>query len=760
MAAQLQLKFQQALSWQQQGLLSQAQFIYEEILRVHPGNTDALGLLAVIAAQTNNLQRAVALFDRTIEIKPNDANLYFNRGLALHQLQQLDAAVASYDQAIDIKPDYAGAYLNRGNALSDLRQSGAAVDSYSKAIAIEPGFAPAYNNRGLALLELQQLDAALADFDQAIAIGQNYAEAYFNRGITLHKLKHFAAALANYDQAIAIKPEYTEAYNNRGITLQELNQLDAAIASYDRAITLTPDHAEAYNNRGLVLYKLKQPEAALANFDRAIAIKPSYAEAHFNRGNSLYKLKQHQAAIESYDMALAIKSDYDFLYGVRLHLKMHICDWHDAEAQLAVLIQKIQGNEKASPPFPVLALTPDITLQRKAAEIFAQDQYPANLELGIIPKRHKGTKIRLGYFSMDFRNHAVSFLTAGLFETHDRDKFELIAFAFGSNAQDEMRQRLEVAFDRFIDVSNESDQTIAELARRLEIDIAIDLGGFTADFRTGIFAFRAAPLQVNFLGYPGSMGAKYMDYLIADQQVIPAEAKSLYSEKIVHLPCFQPNDRQRKISAKAFTRAELHLPYSGFVFCSLNNNYKITPNTFTGWMRILSRVDGSVLFLLEDNPTAADNLRKEATLRGVDAARLVFAKRLPTSEYLARYRYADLFLDTFPFNGGTTVSDALWAGLPVLTLPGEAFASRMATSLLTAIEVPELVAKTQEEYENLAVELATNPEQLNAIKRKLERNRLTTPLFDTRMFTRNIENAYTQMHERERAGLPPDHIYV
>lgn len=793
-ASQVQLKFQQALTWHQQGQLSLAQVLYEEILTTNPRHLDALHMLGVAAAQTRNLHRAVALFDQTIAIapnnpalyfnralalqelqlfdtaladyekaialEPNSADIHFNRGITLHHLGQVDAAIASYNRAMALAPDFAEAYNSRGIALHDLRQLDAALASYDRAIAIIPGYAEAYYNRGITLRELNRLAPALASFDRAIAIAPEYAEAYNNRGVTLQQLKEFASALADYDRAISIKPDYAEAYYNRGIALQELKQFAAAITSFDRAIALEPEDAEAHNNRGTALQELKQFNAALASYDKAITLKPDYAEAHYNRGVALQELKQHQAAIASYDKALAINSDYDFLHGMRFHTKMHICDWSGAKAQLAELIEKIQGNDKASPPFPVLSLTTSLPVQRKAAETYVREKCPANFDLGEIPKRPKGAKIRIGYFSMDFRNHPVSFLTAGLFETHDRNSFEVVAFSFGPETPDEMRQRLEGAFDKFIEVRDKSDQAIAEMARRMEIDIAIDLAGFTADSRTGIFSYRAAPIQVNFLGYPGTMGADYMDYLLADQQAIPEEARVHYSEKIAYLPSFQPNDRKRQIADKVFSREELGLPPSGFVFCCFNYNYKITPNTLDGWMRILKRVADSVLWLYEDNPTAANNLRKEAAQRGMDVERLVFAKRLPTPEYLARYRCADLFLDTLPFNAGTTASDALWAGLPVLTCPGEAFASRMATSLLTAIDMPELIAATQEDYENLAVELASNPERLMAIKQKLERNRLTTPLFDTELFTRHLEDAFTQMHERYQAALPPDHIYV
>ena len=350
---------------------------------------------------------------------------------------------------------------------------------------------------------------------------------------------------------------------------------------------------------------------------------------------------------------------------------------------------------------------------------------------------------------------------AGLFEQHDRARFEVVGFSFGPDKKEAMRDRVAASFDRFIDVRDRSDRDVALLARNLDIDIAVDLKGFTTDSRWKIFAHRAAPLQVNYLGYPGTMGADYMDYIIADRVLIPDDSGKYYSENIIYLPhSYQANDRKRPIAERLFTRQELRLPDSGFVYCCFNNNYKITPAIFDGWMRILGQVRDSVLWLLADNPWAERNLRREAAARGVAAERLVFAGRLPAAEHLARQRAADLFLDTLPYNAHTTASDALWAGLPVLTRAGTSFPSRVAASLLTAIDLPELITTTPEDYERRAIELARNPEQLSAIRARLARNRLTTPLFDTGLFARHIETAYVQMYERYQAGLAPAPIHV
>ena len=734
---------------------------YDAALSLKPDFAEAWFNRGNVLNELQQLVAALSSYDNAIALKPDHANAHFNRGIVLEKLQQPEAAVASYESAIALKPDFAEAYCNRGIALKELGQFEAAAASYDKAISLRPDFAEAYSNLGDVSRELKQFEVALKHCDKAIELEHDFAAAYLNRGTVLLKLHQFDAALFSIVQALELNPAYAEAHCNHGNALLELRQAQSAVGSYDKAIELKPDYAEAWTNRCLALQQIRQIDAALASIDRAIAIKPNFAEACFNRGILLYELKQYQDAIDSFEKTIVLKTDHGMAWGSWIHTRMLICAWNDIENHISNLLTRVEHNEIVTLSFHTLALTSSSRLQRKAAEIWVNEKCPANLLLGAIPKRLRRDKIRIAYFSMDFRNHAVSMLTAELFETHDRDKFEVFAFSFGPDTKDEMRIRLESAFDEFLDVREKSDREVAEMARQMQIDIAIDLAGFTLDSRTGIFALRAAPVQVNYLGYSGTMGADYMDYLIADQQLIPEKSEADYTEKVVHLPSFQPNDSKRVISEKAFSREELGLPESGFVFCCFNNSYKITPDTFEGWLRILKQVDGSVLWLAQSNEIAARNLRKEALKRGIDAQRLVFAPKVPLlADHLARHRAADLFLDTLPYNAHTTASDALWAGLPVLTCTGEAFASRVAASLLTAIELPELITTTQSDYEAMAVELANNPERLRDIRQKLERNRLSTLLFDTQLFTRHIEDAYLQMMERYQADQAPDHIHV
>jgi predicted O-linked N-acetylglucosamine transferase (SPINDLY family) len=776
------------------GDLTQAELFYNRSLEIDSNQPAANNNRGIVLYYLNRFEEALASYNRAIALKPDNTQAYNNQGIVLNDMHRSEEALTSYDRAITLKPDYAEAYYNRGIALNNLQRLDEALASYDRAIALKPDYAEAYYNRGLLLNNLKRLDEALTDYDRALALRPDHAEAFNNRGVVLNNLKRFEEALASYDRALVLRPGHAETYNNRGTALSNLQRLDDALISYDRAIELKPDYAEAYNNRGLVFYDQQRWEKALANYNQVIALDPDYAEAYYNRGIVLNNLKRSDEALVSYDRAVALNPDYadayynrgiilndygrldealasydhairlmpnhEFLYGYWLHTQMQLCHWNNYDNQMILLANKIEHDEKASPPFVVLAQSSSRALQRKVAEIFVQSRYPANDALPPLSKPPKHNKIRIGYFSADFRNHPVSFLTAELFEVHDRTRFELIAFYFGPDTKDEMKTRIAAACDQFIDVRQRSDQEIALMARKLEIDIAIDLSGFTAGSRAGIFALRAAPVQVSYLGYLGSMGAEYMDYLIADSTMVPPLHQKDYTEKIIYLPSYQVNDSKRSIADKVFTREELGLPSTGFVFCCFNNNYKITPNTFDSWMRILEQVTDSILWLLGDNPTTENNLRAEAARRGVDTQCLIFAKRLPLPEYLARYRAADLFLDTSPYNAGTTASDALWAGLPVLTYLGETFAGRMAASLLNAIHLPELIATTPQEYETQAIALATQPEKLMKIKQKLANNRLTTPLFNTQQFSHHIEAAYTQIYQRYQADLMPDHIHV
>ena len=734
---------------------------FDAVLAVRPQDAETLSNKANVLLDLGRPDEAVVALRNAVRLKPSAPGLHFNLGNATLALGEAVAALDHYDRVIDLAPRYAEAYGNRGNALVQLARLPEALASYDKAISLKPDYTEAHNNRGNALKEMGRPQEALESYDAAIGLNRGYAEAYSNRGIALKELNRPDEALAAFECAIDLNPDYAEAHSNRANLLADLGRLDDALASYSLAINLKPGHAEIYCDRGNALAKHMRLADAVASYDEAIKLKPNFAEAHANRGDALKKLKRLDEALASFEMAISLKPDIEYLAGNLLHVKMRVCDWTGLTHGTAAVAEALRQGRKVIYPWISLGLFDDPELQLAAAHIYTQADYPPVVTATQAPRKPGAGKIRVGYFSSDFGDHAVSHLTAELFESHDRQHFDVHAFSFGPGKSGAMYDRISSAFGGIHDLNGRSDHEAVALSRQLGIDIAVNLNGFTDHQRTGLFQKRCAPIQVNYLGYPGTMGASYMDYIIADRVLIPEEEQTHYAEKTVDLPgSFQANDSQRRISDRLFTRAECGLPGSGFVFCCFNGTYKITPAVFDAWMRILGRVPGSVLWLYAENGQAPVNLRAEAIARGIDPARLVFAEKVRLEDYLARYKVAGLFLDTLPYNAGTTASDALWAGLPVLTCCGRSFAGRMAASLLTAVDLQELIASDLQRYEELAVALALNTERLQAIRERLARNRSTTSLFNGKTLARNMEAAFRQMVERDQQRLPPTQIQV
>ena len=634
----------------------------------------------------------------------------------------------------------------------------AAEEKLRRAHSLVPERVSVLTNLSAALLRQGKIAESATYAERSVALDPRNAEGWLNLAQCRRKAGALAQALEYCERSVTLKPDYAEAWSTHGAALLDLQRSQEALASCDKALALQPDHSDAWCNRGLALTGLQRFDEAITSYDRALALNPTAAQAWANRAVTLADLKRYDESLASYEKAITLGSA-PYLLGDWLRAKMQVCHWEGFEPACERTLAAVDAGEKAATPFSLLAIRSSPAQQRRCAEIYVRDVFPA-IASPLTP-RPRHDRIRLGYFSRDFQNHAMSYLMAGLFEHHDRARFELFAFSFGAPAKDAMRRRVEAAFEHFIDVSTKTDDEICRLARSVEIDIAVDIKGLSGYSRTGIFARRAAPVQVNYLGYPGTMGAEYIDYLIADRMVVPPEQVSHYSEAVAWLPhTYWVNDSLRKIAAHTPSREQAGLPARGFVFCCFNNPAKITPDVFDIWVRLLLKVQGSVLWLLDHNAGATRNLRNEAEKRGVAADRLVFALPAEPSEHLARHRLADLVLDTFYYNAHTTASDALWAGLPVLTFPGEAFASRVGASLLQALGLPELIASSADEYESLALALATEPNRLSAIRKRLAANLRTHPLFDTARFTRHIEAAYAAMWQRHQRGLAPDQIEV
>jgi predicted O-linked N-acetylglucosamine transferase (SPINDLY family) len=709
----------------QSGDLKRAEDIARELLIKNPRSLDAAAILAVCLARRGAYGEALPLFEAAVQAQPENV----------------------------------GARNNLGNALQGAGRYAEALACFDAAIALDPRAAVLHGSRGNALRGLGRADEALASYASAIALAPDHAGYRYNRGTTLHELHRPHEALADLDRAIELDPGRASSWLNRANVRFELRELERALADYERAIALDPAHARAPAGRGVALRELGRLHEARASFDRALALDPRLAFAHVERARVLRDLQQHDAALADFATAVALDARFPYALGDWVQQKLACCDWDGLADAVARVAAGVERGERACAPFPLLALPSSLAEQQACARIFVADRHPAAEGAPQRLGRGGHGRVRIGYFSADFHDHATAHLITEVLERHDRGRFEITAFSFGPAVDDPWRRRIASAVDRFLDVRQLPDAAVAAQARALEIDIAVDLKGHTQHARLGIFAARAGRVQASWLGYPGTLGAPYVDYLIADPTLVPPSHRPHYDEKIAYLPhSYQPNDSTREPDADTPARPEAGLPAQGFVFCCFNHSFKILPPVFDVWMRLLTGIDGSVLWLLESNAAAMRNLRREALARGAAAERLVFAPRVPLAAHLARHRHADLVLDTIPYNAHTTASDALWAGVPIVTCLGETFAGRVGASLLNAVGLPELVAPNLAAYESLALALARDPPRLAALRTKLAANRATAPLFDARRFARDLEALYASMVERYRAGAPTDHL--
>ena len=690
--------------------------------------------------QAGRLHDAERLYRQILGAEPNHADALHLLGLIAHQVGQHGAAVDLIRRAIAVKGDAAIFHNNLGQAYRGLGRTSEAAASYRRAIELSPGFAEPHNNLGSVLQEQGRLGEAMACFRRAVEINPNYAEAHANLAY---------------------------AYNNLASLLARQRRLDEALACCRRALELKPEFAEACVNLGVVLCGQGKLDEAVACYRRALELRPDFVEAHHNLGSALKDQGKLDEALACFRNALRLGSDSPGSLASMVHQLQHLCCWQDINALAERVIQTVDGvggsaAENPVSPFHFLALPLETTAEQqlRCARRWAEGRLPAGSTSSRHPVGHRPppsqSKITVGYLSADFHAHATARLIAELIERHDRRRLAVFGYDYGPDDQSPTRRRLVNAFDRFVDLGGDS---FADAARRIAadgVDILVDLKGHTKGVRTEIMALRPAPIQVHYLGYPGTIGGDFMDYILVDDYIVPPRQQPFFTEKLVFLPgCYQVNDSRREISARPPSREECRLPAQRFVFCAFNNSYKITPAMFGVWMRLLAAVPGSVLWLLEGNRFITAHLHREAEARGIAAERLVMAPRVPLVEHLARHRLADLFLDTFPVTAHTTASDALWAGCPLLTLGGETFVSRVAGSLLRTIGLPELIATSLEDYEARALRLARDPRQLAALRTRLEANRLACGLFDGGRFARNLEEAYATMWEIHLAGEAP-----
>src|SRR5258706_2203260 len=739
----------------------EARASYEAALKQEPREPLLWNNRGNALSELGRHQDAVASFTRALTLDPVCADALVNRSHALAKLARNDEALADLQKALGIEPDNLEAQHSRGRLLRERGQTAQALAAFDRILATDPAHVAAAIERGVVLNELKKYEEALAAFEQALQIAPDSVETLSNRGSVLVRLKRYDEALAACDRAVALDPNFGAAWHNRGSALAGLKRYKEALSSYDKALALAPENSNSWNNRGATMLSLKQDEAALPYFETALRLNPTDADSWSNRARAFSSLKRFPDAIADSEKALALDPAHAGAMRIAVHSRLHTCDWGRRDEDKRRITAGLMAGSRVIEALDHRGLCDSESENLAAARLWVAEECPPAATPLWRGERYGHDKIRVAYLSTDFRAHAVAFLIVGIFEHHDKDRFETVAISFGRDDKSETRTRIETAFDRFIDVQEMSDSQVATLMREMEIDIAMDLNGYAGYSRTAILAHRPAPVQVNYLGYPGTMGAPYIDYIIADRIVIPKEHRSDYREEIVYLPdAYQANDRKRRIAERIPTRAEAGLPEHGFVFASFNNTYKIGPEIFDVWMRLLHNVEGSVLWLLEDNAIGAANVKREAQLRGVAPERLVFAPRTMPDQHLARHRLADLFLDTLPYNAHTTASDALWMGLPLVTCPGSTFPGRVAASLLHAIGLPELVTDCLTDYEALALKLAREPAALAAIRGKLAANRDTQPMFDTARFARLLESAYATMWERQQRGDAPASFWV
>lgn len=670
---------------------------------------------------------AETLYRRLMDNRPDEAELSYRLAMALAQQGKTIEAEKQLADLLTRQPDLAEAHFQRGNLLAATGQFAEAAVSFAAAVELAPDLLDARVNLGNALQLLKQSEEALAQFDAVIGQQSGLAPVWFNRGNALSDLNRHEDAVASFDRALELDPQLGQALNNKGAALERLNRHQDAINCYRSALQVRPDHGPTYRNLGA----------------------------------ALFEARRFEESVDAYRRALDLDPDQEYLFGALIGAKASLCAWETHAEDTAAVVADVRAGKRAVHPFIFLGLWDRPEDHLACARTWCNHHYPPAPKPLWRGERYDHDRIRLAYVSADFHDHPMAYLMSGLFECHDRSKFETMAISFGPPSDGAQRKRFEGAFERFIDVRSQSDMDIARLLRDLEVDIAIDRKGFTRGARPNIFALRPAPVQVSYVAYTGTMAAPYIDYLIADTTVIPAEARPHYSEQIVDLPgCYLPNDGTRPIASPCPKRAELGLPDDGFVFCAFVNSWKITPDIFGLWMRLLRAVDGSVLWLIEHSAATARNLRSEAEARGVSPDRLVFARHIPNAEHLARHKLADLSLDTLPYGAHTTASDSLWAGVPIITCPGAAFASRVTASMLQSLGMAELITGSLEAYEALAVRLARDRDEMARLRHRLAANVETHPLFDTALYCRYLEAAYETMWRRCQDGEGPSGFAV
>jgi protein O-GlcNAc transferase len=755
---------------QAQGKFDEAIDSYRLALSLKPDDAEVHKNLGNGLREKGKLDEAIASYRQATVLDPNNAEAHNDLGAALQNSGKLDEAIESHKHAIRLKPDYAEAYGNLGAALKEQGKLDEAIASHRQALSLKPDYAEAHHNLGAALQEQGKLDEAIASYRQALLLKPDYAEAYYNLGNALKIHGETDEAIESYKQAITLKQNYASAYVNLGTTFQGQGKSNDAISCYKKALEIKPDCVNAYYNLGNSFQGQGEFNEAISCYQKALELKPDYAEAYNNIGAIFQDQGELNEAISCYQKALDLKPDGAEIYSNLFHQFQQACAWQKTEGMAAKLDDFTENaldseTKTAETPLVSLARHTDpswvFAVARSWSDDIARTMSTVKTHFSFDSRRSRKTKIVVGYLSNNFRNHAMAHLTLSLYGLHSRDEFKIFCYSYGKDDGSYYRTRIRQDCDKFVDIHNLNDAAAAKCIYEDQVDILVDLKGYTRGNRIGIYALRTAPIQVRYLGLPCTTGADFFDYIITDRIALPENHAQYYSEDFAYLPhCYQVNDHTQEISNKDWKKADFGLPEGSFVFCSFNQGYKIEPVMFNTWMNILRQVPEGVLWLQRENEITEKNLRQEAERRGVESIRLIFSGKLSKDQHLGRLRLADVALDTRLVSGAATTSDALWAGIPVITLQGSNFASRMSSSILTGIGLSELISKTLEEYESLAIDLVRNTSKLQMIRQKILKNRLVEPLFDTPRFTKNLEKAYKEMWKIFMAGGRPRQIDV
>jgi predicted O-linked N-acetylglucosamine transferase (SPINDLY family) len=754
-----------AVDKHQRGDLAGAETAYRSLINSNPAAPEPHYYLGVLMLQKGDALGASRQIGTALGLGRLPAEAYANQATALRMLGRHNEALASLEQAIKLNPAFVGAIIARGNMLLDFARPDDALDSFLQALRLVPEDPHALNGVGLVHLARGRPTDALDAFERGLRSEPQAPWLLVNRAVALTEAGRPLEGLAACDIAYSVASRDPALSSARGNALFDLERFEEAVAAYDAALALDPRRARDWDSRGMALMTIGRQAQALSSFQQALSAQGTAPErisdpykTRLNLCTLLRELGREDEAATAIAALYADAPEYPFVRGHAFRTGLDRCAWRGFDIEQRAVITAVASGTVADQPWNFLGVSDDPALQLACARSYAAERgyAPVNASWNAERSRRHSDRIRIAYLSSDFREHATMYLAAGLFEAHDRTRFETTAVSFSRSDNSTTQRRVRSAFERFIDAHQLTDAEVSKQLRSADIDIAVDLHGFAGGARPKIFASRPAPLQVSFLGYPGSMGVDWIDYLIADDVVVPEEARSMYSEAIVRIPhCYQVNDSARPRPSPAPARAALGLPDQAFVFASFSPPYKINPPLFDAWMAILKAAPGSVLWLLAKHPDVSRNLRAEASSRGVDPTRLCFSPPVGHLEFLTRLSGADLFLDTFPVCAHTTASDALWAGLPLIALSGRAFASRVSTSLLVALGLADLVTASFEDYTRLAIELATSPERLAVVRRRLEESVRRSPVFDSRVFCRHLESAFVTMWQRQQAGVPP-----